>query len=259
MACAVMEKKGPIALLRMQNGTTNAIGPQLVEDMHHLLQSAAGTYEALVITGNEKFFSIGLDLPKMIRWERSEMEAFWEKFDQLVLDMYSLPVPTVCAISGHATAGGTILALTGDFRFAAAGRKLLGLNEIRLGLPVPHLTDLMLRQLIGDRGATRLLYEGVLVPAESMQSIGLVDKVCALDEVETAACEYMTDLAARPQPAFSMIKQNRVAAVRWTFERQRTQQRKQLMDCWFLPQTQKRLAEAALKIEQPVADRKRRY
>ncbi|MFH2057592.1 MAG: enoyl-CoA hydratase-related protein [Pseudomonadota bacterium] len=73
------------------------------------------------------------------------MVDFFQRFNQLTLDLYTLPLPTACAISGHAIGGRNILALTGDYRFMAEGKKRIGLNEIQLGVPVPYLADLILR------------------------------------------------------------------------------------------------------------------
>ena len=52
-------------------------------------------------------------------------------------------------VAGHAVAGGCVLALATDLRLIAAGKKLIGLNEVTIGLPVPYLADLALRQLVG--------------------------------------------------------------------------------------------------------------
>jgi len=46
-------------------------------------------------------------------------------------------MPTACAVAGHATGGGNIFALAGDYRFMVEGRKVIGLNEVNLGVPVP--------------------------------------------------------------------------------------------------------------------------
>ena len=53
-------------------------------------------------------------------------------------------MPTACAIVGHATAGGAIFALSSDFRFMSTGRKFIGFNEVKIGVPVPYPADLFL-------------------------------------------------------------------------------------------------------------------
>ena len=115
----------------------------------------------MVLAGGTKFFSIGLNLPELIGLNRKEMAEFWERFTQTVFGLYTLPMPTVCAVCGHAVAGGNILALTCDYRIGSTENRKIGLNEILLGLPVPYLADLMLRQVSGDRAATERLYRAI--------------------------------------------------------------------------------------------------
>lgn len=49
----------------------------------------------------------------------------------------SLPIPTLCVISGHCYAGGLFLALCHDFRIMRSGSGRLCLSEINVGLPLP--------------------------------------------------------------------------------------------------------------------------
>lgn len=76
------------------------------------------------------------------------------------LALYTLPKPVVAAITGHAIAGGCILALCCDYRFISEGRKLMGLNEVKLGVPVPYLADRVLHALVGTRYAREIIESG---------------------------------------------------------------------------------------------------
>ena len=78
------------------------------------------------------------------------MTEFFHKFNHVVLNILTLPLPTAAAVKAHAVAGGAIMMLTCDYGFAAAGRVLIGLNGIKLGVPIPYLPDLILRQIAGD-------------------------------------------------------------------------------------------------------------
>ena len=225
----------------------NAIGPTMIEDMSVALSQIRNDFKGMVLAGGPKFFSIGLDLPNLLQLNRGDMTAFMDGFNQIVLDLYTLPMPTVCAVAGHATAGGTVLALTGEYRYVAAGRKFMGLNEIKIGVPVPFLSDAMLRQIVGDRAATEILFLGEFVLPETADQIGLVDAVCPLEELETRAIEKVNTLVALPQRALAVIKTNRVEAIRSKYEVLRKTDVEDFIDCWFSPATQKLLHEAAQK------------
>lgn len=247
MTAVTVESHGKVALLRLTNRVTNAIGPALVAELSTALAHIATDFRGCVLAGGTKFFSIGLDLPALIQLNRREMSRFWDAFDQAVLDLYRLPLPTAAAIAGHATAGGTILALSADYRLIAAGRKLMGLNEITIGVPVPFLAALMLRRIVGDRTARDLQYRGELIPPEMALRIGLVDEIGPAEKIEALAFEAIGALADKPQKAFGLIKQNRTEAVCGQFESRRSEKKEEMLACWFQPAVQELLKKAAEK------------
>ena len=243
----VLEDKGPVAVLRLANGVTNAIGPRLVEELSAEIASARSRCRGLVLAGNSKFFSIGLDVPNLLVLDRKGMADFWNRFEDLVLALYTLPIPTACAICGHATGGGAILALACDFRFVADGKKLMALNEVKIGLPVPYLADLMLRQIVADRVAVEMEFCSAFLGPNEAKAAGLVDLVCDETAVETAASEKMRELAALPPTAFALTKQHRTRQIPVRFNAVREDLNRAFMDCWFAPATQTLLKQAAQK------------
>ena len=247
MATIRIEEQENIALLRFANGVTNAISQEMVAELTDSLAQLRGSCRGLVLAGGEKFFSIGLDLPRLLQLNRRQMDLFWQGFDRVLLDLYTLAVPTAAAIDGHAVAGGTILALTADFRFIGEGRNLMGLNEVNIGVPVPYLADLMLRQLIDARAANEMVFGGELIDPQKAEAIGLVGEIVARQSPETRALETVKALAAKPKHAFGLIKENRTEAVRQRFMQNRDAKRTAMMDCWFRPEVQQMLAEAAKK------------
>jgi enoyl-CoA hydratase/carnithine racemase len=158
MSKVTLEAHDAVAVLRLNNGVTNAINPELVDDLAGEVNRIKSEFNGMVLAGGEKFFCIGLDLPALLQLDQPDMVEFWVRFDRAVFDLYTLPVPTACAINGHATAGGAIFALSSDFRFVSSGRKFIGFHEVKIGVPVPYLADLMLRQIIGDRCATEMMF-----------------------------------------------------------------------------------------------------
>ncbi|MCP4367409.1 MAG: enoyl-CoA hydratase/isomerase family protein, partial [Deltaproteobacteria bacterium] len=140
-----------------------------------------------------------------------------------------------------------ILATSCDYRFIASGRKLMGLNEIKIGVPVPYLSDLMLRQIVGDRAATEMVYKGEFIESIEAGKIGLVDEVLSFDKVESRALQKIMQIAALPQKAFAAIKANRIEAIRLTYEQNYKAKNEIFLDCWFSPPAQELLSKAAEK------------
>jgi enoyl-CoA hydratase/carnithine racemase len=247
MPNVILEPRGEVALVRLAGGVTNAIGYELATDLANALSEVKSGFKGLVLAGGEKFFSIGLNLPELLELDRKGMADFWNLFDDTVLGLYTLPLPTACALTGHAPAGGAILALACDFRFAAAGPKRIGLNEIRIGVPVPYLADRMLRHVVGHRVANELGYEGKLIEFEAAKAVGLIDEVLPGEEVEPAAVARIHELAARTPAAFALTKQHRTREIAEQFQAIRSELNRAFMACWFAPDTQTLLKQAAEK------------
>jgi enoyl-CoA hydratase/carnithine racemase len=247
MSTANIEDHGQIAALRLNNGVINAINPELLDDLAAELKRIKSEFKGMVFAGGEKFFCIGLDLPGLLHLGRSEMVEFYSKFMQVVLDLYTLPMPTACALNGHATAGGAIFALSSDFRFASSGRKFIGLKEVKIGLPVPYLTDLILRQVVGDRCATEMMFTGEFVEPGAAHKMGLVDAIFPPEDLEEKTVAKIAELAALPPQGLTVIKNNRVEVVRSQYEEVRSTEANLFLDCWFNPSVQEQLREAAKK------------
>jgi len=242
-----LEAHDALAVLRLNNGVTNAISPELADDLAKALNRTKSEFKGMVLAGGDKFFCIGLDLPALLQLDRQDMIEFYARFTQVILDLYTLPVPTACAINGHATAGGAIFATSCDFRFVSKGRRFIGFNEVKIGVPVPYLADIILRQIIGDRYATELVFTGEFVEPEEAKRIGLVHDVFESEDLEEKAVAKIEELVALPPYGLPAIKNYRVEAVKSRYEKMRSTDADVFLNCWFDPAVQALLQEAAKK------------
>lgn len=240
-----IEPHDKIALVRMTNGVTNAISPQMLQALEQTLEEVQADYRGMVLAGGTKFFSIGLDLPRLLEFDRDSMTEFWNRFEEFVLALYSMELPTAAAVNGHATGGGTILSLACDYRLASPGRKFLGLNEVKIGLGVPFSAHLLLEQIIGGHKARDMELEGSFYPPEKALAVDLIDAIA--DDVEQAALEKISPLAALPRSGFIFTKQNRTEPVIHRFKRHRETRLKAIINAWFEDSVQEILKQAAKK------------
>jgi len=236
-----------IVEIRLNNGVTNAIGPELVREMYTVLDHLPGSPGAVVITGNGKFLSMGLDLPGIIKFNRQKMASFFNDFQEMLFKLGTLPLPTVCAVGGHAPGGGTVLALCCDHRIAREDKIKLGMNESRLGLPIPFFSQLLLRETVGIATARRLLLEGPLISSPHALDIGLVDRIVpavTLPEQALAKADALADIPAR---AYATIKETQQLWLVREYRKQKEEQTRIFLDLWFDPATQERLNRALEK------------
>lgn len=247
MGLVKQENRNNIGVLRFDNGVTNAVSPDLAVELTDLLRKVAGECRGMVLAGGEKFFCIGFDLPKLLEMDRDSLGDLFHRYDRILLDLYTLPIPTACAVKGHCIGAGTTFLLACDYRYAASGRTLFGLNEITLGLPVPYLADMTLRQITGDRIATDVLYNGELFDSVEAERFGILNEIHPKEDVERIALERMEGLCRLPPMAFAAIKANRVEAIRVRHRKHHAAKIESLLDCWFDGRTRELLQEAVKK------------
>jgi len=245
-----IEKKKNIAIIKLSHKSTNAISLELVEELSKAVNSvkADDSLRALVLTSaNEKFLSIGFDIPSLLPLAQEQFTEFYRAFNQLCLDLYTLPKPTVAGINGHAIAGGCILALCCDVRVIADDRKLIGLNEVKLGVPVPYVADRILHALIGARHAREVMELGEFYPPDDAQRIGLVDYVQPQDQVLDKALEQARLLSMAPGEAFALVKANRVESVMVEILERLEVKQLRFVDCWYADAARQPLKDAGTK------------
>jgi enoyl-CoA hydratase/carnithine racemase len=250
MAMVEIEEHKNVTVLRMTNGVTNPINLDFVKEISDNLKTLKedSSVEGVVLTGNnDKFFSIGFDLPTLYKQEKNEIRTFYVAYNRLSLLLYTYPKPTVAALTGHAIAGGCILALCCDYRVIGSGRKLMGLNEIKLGLPVPYPGDIILKEIIGTRYAQMIMEMGEFYGPEELMQMGMVNQIEKQKMVLDKAIEQAKLLGDYPNQAFSMIKRNRVDRVKELILKDLDEKENYFLKCWFSDETRKLLKEAKKK------------
>jgi enoyl-CoA hydratase/carnithine racemase len=163
------------------------------------------------------------------------------------LDIYTYPKPTIAAISGHAIAGGCIIALCCDYRYISEGRKLMGLNEIKLGLPVPYPSYCILEHLVGARYAKYLVESGDFFEPDKLFEMGLVDEVLPKGQVLPRSIEKIRSIGEMPKVAYEIIKRNRVEDVEKLILSKLEEKEKNFLSCWQRADVRELLAEAVKK------------
>ncbi len=245
-----LEREGKVAIVVLDRGVINAIGSDLVAELSETLQDLHrdDSVGAVVLTSaNDKFFSIGLEIPSLIRLSKPDFRNFYKAFNRLCIDLYSFPKPTYAAIPGHATAGGCVLALCCDHRFIAEGRKLMGLNEIKLGVPLPYPIACILRELAGAVQSTAIAESGEMFPPEKLLEMNLVDRILPLDQVRPQAIAEAERLAGESIVAFREIKKTRIELVLERIARRLSEKEEIFVNAWCSEESQIRLTQAAEK------------
>ena len=245
-----LEYHDNVAIVKLNGGVTNPLNPGIVKSLTGTLTKLRGdqAVHGLVLTSaSAKFFSIGLDIPELFVLKKKDFTRFFHTFNQFCLDIYTFPKPTVAAIPGHAIAAGCIVALCCDYRFIAEGKKLMGLNEIKLGVPVPYPADRVLRQIVGARNARGMMESGDFYEPETLRKMGVVDEVLPEEDLLSLSIEKASSLGKYPNKAFEMIKRNRTEGVQATIIKNREEKERFFVERWYSEEVREHLKEAMKK------------
>src|SRR5690606_41563310 len=124
-----------------------AVGGRLRDGGAEALAEGA---QGRVLSGGAGVFSAGLDVPYLLGLERAdEVREAWAAFIDAARALAQSPVPVVAALTGHARAGGCVLAQCCDFRVMAQGDYRIGLNETQEGLVAPEGVQRLMRRTVG--------------------------------------------------------------------------------------------------------------
>ncbi|MFY9561397.1 MAG: enoyl-CoA hydratase/isomerase family protein [Terriglobales bacterium] len=230
---------GAVRELRLDRPPVNALSPELIVALRKAVQAASSDgVRALVLSGSPGRFSGGLDVPLLLGLDRVAMAVLWREFYALLGTIAGSPIPIVAAITGHAPAGGTVLALFCDWRVMADGDYKIGLNEVQVGIPLPPVILAGARRLVGPRQAERLAVTGGLFSPHEALGIGLVDELAALERVVDLAVESCQHLLALPAEAMTSTRRLARADLVAIFEADLEPELQRVIAGWWSPETQ---------------------
>lgn len=229
---------GKVREIKLARPPANALSADLVEELIASLVQAREQAGAVVVSGLPGMFSAGLDVPQLMQLERSDMSRFWQIFLQLLKTIARMPVPTVFAMTGHAPAGGIVMALFGDYRIMPRGGFKTGLNEVQVGLIVSPPIYRALVRAVGPRTAEQILVAGELMDSEKALKIGLVDElVDGPEQVTGRAIEWCEQHLALPSLAMANMRKMARADMQEFFDEQSEPGGEEFVDMWFSEDT----------------------
>ncbi len=240
---------GTIRELRLNRPPANALSPEMLDELHQAVQRAPDEGVAgLVLSGTEGMFSGGLDVPLLLTLDRPGLSAVVVSLFDTVETLAASVIPVAVAITGHSPAGGAVLALMCDRRFMAEGKFVIGLSEVRVGLPMPEVVCRVAARQMGPRAAEELCVTGTLLSPQQAQAKGLVDEVVPAAEVVERACTWCRELSKLPGRAVGLTRQlTRRDLIRLTSECC-ARDRQQFPEEWFHPEVQAGLKQLAAQL-----------
>jgi enoyl-CoA hydratase len=198
-------KTGLITLNRPK--ALNALNDQLMDEMGEALLAfdADDAIGCIVLTGSERAFAAGADIPTMLphtfatAFKSGLISKNWETILQV-------RKPVIAAVGGFALGGGCELAMMCDFIIAADSAKF-GQPEIKLGIVPGAGGTQRLPRSVGKSKAMDMLLTARMMGAAEAESAGLVSRVVPADKLLDEALAAAETINGFSGPSVALIKE----------------------------------------------------
>ncbi|MEU7768296.1 crotonase/enoyl-CoA hydratase family protein [Nocardia sp. NPDC049190] len=176
-----------VATIAMDDGKANVMSVAMIGDIAAALDRAERDRAVVLLTGRPRMFSAGYDLATF-SGDADDIRRTLRAGGNLVHRLLGFPYPVVAACPGHAIAQGAFLLLATDVRIGVAGDFKVGLNEVAIGLTIPHYGVEIARHRLTAPGFDRAANTGILVAPEEARDLGFLDLLVSdADELRTRA------------------------------------------------------------------------
>jgi enoyl-CoA hydratase len=200
-------RQGDVMVLKLVHGKANALDLELCEAIAARFNALRNTLDrAVVLTGQGRMFSAGVDLPRLIDGGVDYVRKFLPALHKLYDTVFHHPKPVVAAVNGHAIAGGCVLQCCADRRIAARDAGRIGVTELQVGVPFPAMAFEVMRFATAPQYLPDVILSGATFPTDEALKRGLVDELAEPDQLLERALAAARALAALPPTTFAMTK-----------------------------------------------------
>ena len=192
-----VEIKENYAIVQLNNGKVNAINIALLKDLQKTFETLDkdGNIKGVILAGRPHVFSAGLDVMSLASMNETQMVDFWESYMYVMQNLVGFSKPLVCAITGYAPAGATILALCTDYRIMGKGPKhVMGMHEFKMHMQIPEMLCDVYAYHLGELKSWKAVQQAKLYNSDEALAEGLVDESVEVEEVMERAEKYLKKL-----------------------------------------------------------------
>jgi enoyl-CoA hydratase len=233
-----------IATVTLRHGKANALDIEFCDALAarfaELRNSAA---KAVVLTGQGKIFSAGVDLFRVSEGGADYVRKFLPTLHKLYDTVFHFPKPVVAAINGHAVAGGAVLACCADRRIMAREGGRIGVTEMLVGVPFPALAFEIVRFAVPPRHLPEFTLTGATYTTDAAVQRGWIDEIAEPGDLMEDAVAVAQELALLSPAAFAQTKSQIRQAVVERMAQSGAANDKAVTDIWTAPETLGRIRD----------------
>jgi enoyl-CoA hydratase len=175
------EATADAVFITIDDGRANALSTAVLDDIRGHFAAARGIDAPVVLSGRTGIFSAGFDLRTFREGAEATRHMLLAGLG-LITDVLTHPSPVVAVCTGHAYPMGAFLLLAADVRLAVAGDFRIGLNEVAIGLTLPHFALALARHRLSPAALIAVQTGAMFAPDDACR-LGYVDGVSPATEV----------------------------------------------------------------------------
>ncbi len=195
-----------IASLTFDDGKANVVGQEFLDNINAGLDRAeAEKAGAVILRGREGMFSGGFDLGEFKKGPQQGMAMVARGFE-LLIRLYSFPLPLVAACTGHGIAMGAFMIMACDTRIGSRGNFKMSLPETAISMELPPILVELAASRISRRHMTRVVLQSEVYNPEQAVDAGFIDEVVDANALDARTMEVAEQLAKLPQGQYAANK-----------------------------------------------------
>jgi enoyl-CoA hydratase len=233
-----------VALVQMADGKANAMSLEFCDRLTACFEEVRlSSARAVVLTGQERIFSAGVDLLRVLDGGRAYLRQFLPALSAALTAVFEHPKPVVAAINGHAIAGGCILACACDKRLMGRQAGRIGVPELLVGVAFPAVAMEIMRCAAAPQHFEEMIFgAGTYMPDDAVR-LGLVNEIVETGELLDRAVAAAKWLAALPPASFALSKRQTRAPALERLERLGRDIDAEVDEIWTAPETLERIRD----------------
>lgn len=209
METIILEKEEHFLWIKLNRPEAmNALNTQMAKDLLAAFQDAAWQRNIWVVgltSTSAKSFGVGADLKERKNMTADQIAQQRILFRHASAAVKALPQPLIAGVKGFALGGGLELALAADIIIAGENAQF-GLPEVRVGLIPGNGGTQLLPRLIGSNRAKEIIFTGKRISVQEAFSLGLVNKVVPVEQVEEEVRKIASKICANAPIAVRQAK-----------------------------------------------------
>lgn len=196
----VESSAGIVRLTLNRPDRRNALSEGLLTELGAALQRIAADRSArvVVLSASGSVFCSGHDLGEMVGRPESDYQKLFARCSAVMQQIRQLPQPVIARVQGMATAAGCQLVATCDLAIAVPEARF-ATPGVKIGLfcttPMVPLV-----RAVPAKVAMEMLLTGTPISSQRALEIGLINRIAAADQIDSAIKEW-TDAIAASSPA----------------------------------------------------------